>query len=64
MEISREGLLCQTDFERMVNELFFEENYNVIPIEKKNDDKHIYVIKYPINKYPVDVVVECCKKTS
>ena len=53
-------------FERLIRDLFSPEKnvidardvFSIVPMEIKNDGKIVYVAKYEMDKYPLDVVAD------
>lgn len=53
-------------FERLIRDLFSSEKnvidtrdvFSIVPMEIKNDGKIVYVAKYEMDKYPLDVVAD------
>lgn len=58
--------LPHSGFERLIRDLFSPEKnvidtrdvFSIVPVEIKNDGKIVYVAKYEMDKYPLDVVAD------
>lgn len=58
--------LPPSGFERLIRDLFSPEKnvidtrdvFSIVPMEIKNDGKIVYVAKYEMDKYPLDVVAD------